>query len=204
MTVRLPDPATEDCRAISSILARVGDKWSVLIVVLLGDGPKRFNEIRRMVGGISQRMLTFTLRGLERDGLVTRTVFPTTPQRVDYELTKLGSTLWKAVEPLGSWARAHVSEILKSRDQFDEKVLRSGKHSSSLPLQSRSARASVNNRAHRPDPRRSRNSARPRFFLSVSGSPGRHERDNLFNISCRDASAALPPRPAALWQVLLN
>ena len=127
----------------------------MLIVVLLGDGPKRFNEIRRMVGGISQRMLTFTLRGLERDGLVTRTVFPTTPQRVDYELTKLGSTLWKAVEPLGSWARTHVSEILKSRDQFDEKVLRSGKHSSSLPLQSRSTRASVNNRAYRPDPRRS-------------------------------------------------
>ena len=111
MTVELPDPATADCRAISSILARVGDKWTVLIVVLLGDGPKRFNEIKRMVGGISQRMLTFTLRGLERDGLVTRTVFPTTPQRVDYELTKLGSTLWEAVEPLGSWARAHVSEI---------------------------------------------------------------------------------------------
>jgi DNA-binding HxlR family transcriptional regulator len=92
----------------------------VLIVVLLGDGPKRFNEIKRMVGGISQRMLTFTLRGLERDGLVTRTVFPTTPQRVDCELTKLGSTLWKAVEPLSSWAHDHVSEILTSRKQFDE------------------------------------------------------------------------------------
>jgi DNA-binding HxlR family transcriptional regulator len=88
---------------------------------LLKDGPKRFNEIKRMVGGISQRMLTFTLRGLERDGLVTRTVFPTTPQRVDYELTTLGSTLWQAVEPLSSWARAHVSEILTSREQFDEK-----------------------------------------------------------------------------------
>ena len=74
-----------------------------------------------MVGGISQRMLTFTLRGLERDGLVTRTVFPTTPQRVDYELTKLGGTLWKAVEPLSSWARAHLREILASREQFDEK-----------------------------------------------------------------------------------
>jgi DNA-binding HxlR family transcriptional regulator len=121
MTVQIPDTTTEDCRAISSILARVGDKWTVLIVVLLGDGPKRFNEIRRMVGGISQRMLTFTLRGLERDGLVTRTVFPTTPQRVDYELTKLGSTLWDAVEPLSSWARAHVSEILRSRKRFDEK-----------------------------------------------------------------------------------
>jgi DNA-binding HxlR family transcriptional regulator len=121
VTVQLPNPASEDCRNLSSILARVGDKWSVLIVVLLGDGPKRFNEIKRMVGGISQRMLTFTLRGLERDGLVTRTVFPTTPQRVDYELTQLGSSLWEAVEPLGSWARAHVSEILTSREQFDEK-----------------------------------------------------------------------------------
>jgi DNA-binding HxlR family transcriptional regulator len=122
MTVPLhPDPNTEDCRALSSILARVGDKWTVLIVVLLGDGPKRFNEIKRMVGGISQRMLTFTLRGLERDGLVTRTVYPTTPQRVDYELTRLGSTLWQAVEPLGSWARAHVGEILTARQRFDEK-----------------------------------------------------------------------------------
>jgi DNA-binding HxlR family transcriptional regulator len=121
MTTRLPDPDTEDCRAISSILARVGDKWTVLIVVLLGDGPKRFNEIKRMVGGISQRMLTFTLRGLERDGLVTRTVFPTTPPRVDYALTDLGSTLWEAVEPLGTWARAHLSEILNSRQQFDER-----------------------------------------------------------------------------------
>jgi DNA-binding HxlR family transcriptional regulator len=121
MTVHLLNPASEDCRNLSSILAHVGDKWTVLIVVLLGDGPKRFNEIKRMVGGISQRMLTFTLRGLERDGLVTRTVFPTTPQRVEYELTKLGSTLWEAVEPLSSWARAHLSEILTSREQFDDK-----------------------------------------------------------------------------------
>ena len=125
MTAQLPDTHSEDCRAVSSILARVGDKWTVLIVVLLGDGPKRFNEIKRMVGGISQRMLTFTLRGLERDGLVTRTVFPTTPQRVDYELTKLGSTLWKAVEPLGSWARTHVTEILTSRKRFDDDVAKS-------------------------------------------------------------------------------
>src|SRR3984957_8085506 len=121
MTVRLPDPATEDCRDVRSILALVADKWTVLIVVLLGDGPMRFNEIKRMVGGISQRMLTFTLRGLERDGLVTRTVFPTTPQRVEYELTKRGSTLWEAVEPLSLWARAHVSEILKSREKFDKR-----------------------------------------------------------------------------------
>ena len=125
MTVELPDHNSEDCRAVSSILARVGDKWTVLIVVLLGDGPKRFNEIKRMVGGISQRMLTFTLRGLERDGLVTRTVFPTTPQRVDYELTKLGSTLRQAVEPLGSWARAHLSEVHKSRNRFDADIAKS-------------------------------------------------------------------------------
>jgi DNA-binding HxlR family transcriptional regulator len=116
-----PDPAGKECRAISTVLARVGDKWTVLIVVLLGDGPMRFNEIRRRVAGISQRMLTFTLRGLERDGLVTRTVFPSSPQRVDYALTKLGRSLWEAVDPLGTWARAHASQILASREQFDRK-----------------------------------------------------------------------------------
>jgi DNA-binding HxlR family transcriptional regulator len=138
MTVKLlPDPNTEDCRAVSSILARVGDKWTVLIVVLLGDRPMRFNEMKRMVGGISQRMLTFTLRGLERDGLVTRTVFPTTPQRVDYALTKLGSTLWKAVEPLGSWARDHISEVLTSRKRFDEGAAKS----KSVPARQRLARS---------------------------------------------------------------
>lgn len=83
----------EDCRAVSEVLARVGDKWTVLVVTTLGDGPKRFNELRRALGSISQRMLTLTLRGLERDGLVTRTVFPTIPPRVDYELTKLGHSL---------------------------------------------------------------------------------------------------------------
>ena len=149
MTIQLPDPDTEDCRAVRSILSLVADKWTVLIVVLLGDGPKRFNEIKRLVGGISQRMLTFTLRGLERDGLVTRTVFPTTPQRVDYELTKRGSGLWEAVEPLGLWARTHVSEILKSRQQFDQKSLSTGRHPSSASFPSRSERAAVNNRAHR-------------------------------------------------------
>jgi DNA-binding HxlR family transcriptional regulator len=104
------------------VLARVGDKWSVLIIVLLGDGPKRFNEIKRMVGGISQRMLTLTLRGLERDGLVTRTVFPTIPPRVDYELTKLGRSLWTAVQPLGTWATEHVNDIRKAQEKFGEKA----------------------------------------------------------------------------------
>ena len=85
-----------DCRGVASVLARVGDKWSVFVIMLLGAGPRRFNEIKRMVGGISQRMLTLTLRGLERDGLVTRTVFPTIPPRVDYELTDLGRGLSQA------------------------------------------------------------------------------------------------------------
>src|ERR1700730_15761438 len=80
----------EDCRTVSEVLARVGDKWTVLLVTLLGDGSKRFNELRRGLGSISQRMLTLTL---ERDGLVTRTLFPTIPPRVDYELTKLGHSL---------------------------------------------------------------------------------------------------------------
>ena len=121
VTVELLDRASEDCRAVSSVLARVGDKWSVLIIVLLGDGPKRFNVIKRMVGGISQRMLTLTLRGLERDGLVKRTQFPTIPPRVEYELTPLGRSLWDAVEPLGTWARGHVKHISKARAAFDQR-----------------------------------------------------------------------------------
>jgi len=119
--VTAPDHSSSDCRAVSGVLARVGDKWSVLIIELLGDGPKRFNELKRMVGGISQRMLTLTLRGLERDGLLTRTIFPIIPPRVDYELTKLGRTLRCAVQPLGSWARAHVADIHKARERFDSK-----------------------------------------------------------------------------------
>src|ERR671929_2069970 len=91
----------EDCRAVSEVLARVGDKWTILVVSELGNGPKRFNEIRRALGSISQRMLTLTLRGLERDGLVTRTVFPTIPPRVDYELTDLGRGLAQPVKALG-------------------------------------------------------------------------------------------------------
>ncbi len=115
------DRASPDCRAVSGVLARVGDKWSVLIIVLLGGGTKRFSEIKRMVGGISQRMLTLTLRGLERDGLVTRTLYPTIPPRVDYALTPLGHSLWQAVEPLSLWARAHVGDIHAAQYDFDKK-----------------------------------------------------------------------------------
>lgn len=110
-----------DCRAVGSILARVGDKWSVLVIMLLGDGPRRFNEIKRMVGGISQRMLTLTLRGLERDGLVTRTVFPTIPPRVDYELTELGRSLREPVQNLGQWAFTNLPQIQNARENFDRK-----------------------------------------------------------------------------------
>ena len=118
-TAARPEHASDDCCTVRSVLARVGDKWSVLIIVLLGEGPKRFNEIKRIVGGISQRMLTLTLRGLERDGLVKRTQFPTIPPRVDYELTPLGRSLWKAVEPLAEWAQGHVKHIAKARAAFD-------------------------------------------------------------------------------------
>ena len=78
---QMPDRDHADCRGVASILARVGDKWSVFVIMMLSDGPKRFNELKRMINGISQRMLTLTLRGLERDGLVTRTIFPTIPPR---------------------------------------------------------------------------------------------------------------------------
>jgi DNA-binding HxlR family transcriptional regulator len=117
----LPPSAHEssDCRGVASILARVGDKWSVFVIMMLGGGPLRFNELKRMVGGISQRMLTLTLRGLERDGLVTRTIFPTIPPRVDYELTDLGRGLSKPVEALGKWAFDHRVEIESARAKFD-------------------------------------------------------------------------------------
>ena len=109
----------EDCRAVSEVLARVGDKWTVLVVSTLGDGPKRFNELRKALGSISQRMLTLTLRALERDGLVTRTVFPTIPPRVDYELTKLGRSLLEPVNTLGLWARKNRTVIQEARRRFD-------------------------------------------------------------------------------------
>ncbi|MDB5567894.1 MAG: transcriptional regulator [Tardiphaga sp.] len=108
-----------DCRGVASVLSRIGDKWSVLVIMLLGDGPRRFNELKRMVGGISQRMLTLTLRGLERDGLVTRTVFPTVPPRVDYELTDLGRGLSEPVKALGAWAQGHIVDIEIARQKFD-------------------------------------------------------------------------------------
>src|SRR5215472_14754169 len=117
----VPHPDHADCRGVASILARVGDKWSVFVIMMLGDGPKRFNELKRMINGISKRMLTLTLRGLERDGLVTRTIFPTIPPRVDYELTDLGRGLQEPVKALGEWAMTHQQQIASARTRFDER-----------------------------------------------------------------------------------
>src|SRR5260221_11446191 len=108
-----------DCRAVSEVLARVGDKWTVLVVSELGQGPGRFNEIRKALGSISQRMLTLTLRGLERDGLVTRTMFPTIPPKVEYELTVLGRSLLVPVSGIGLWARQNRAAIQAARQRFD-------------------------------------------------------------------------------------
>ncbi|MBS7809367.1 winged helix-turn-helix transcriptional regulator [Roseococcus pinisoli] len=118
---RRPNPAHGDCSKVSQILARVGDKWTVLVVMMLGGGPKRFNEIRRSIEGISQQMLTRTLRGLERDGMVTRTIYPTIPPQVEYELTPLGRSLLEPVMALGSWAQAHIPSIDAARAEFDRR-----------------------------------------------------------------------------------
>lgn len=108
-----------DCPATREILTRIGDKWSVLVMVVLGDGATRFNALKRSMLGISQRMLTVTLRGLERDGLVTRTVYPTVPPSVEYALTPLGRTLREPVALLAVWAQGHRSAVQRARDAYD-------------------------------------------------------------------------------------
>ena len=113
---------SENCQAVSQVLSRVGDKWSVLVVSILGRGPMRFNELKRAVDGVSQRMLTLTLRALERDGLVTRTVFPSVPPRVDYELTALGRSLLSPVSALTAWALDHRGDINNAQRKFDAKA----------------------------------------------------------------------------------
>jgi DNA-binding HxlR family transcriptional regulator len=118
-TTRATHAGSVDCRKVSQVLARIGDKWTVLIVRALGDGPRRFNELKRLVGGISQRMLTLTLKGLERDGMVTRIVTPSIPPRVDYELTDLGHSLLVPVGALGEWALANAPLIEAARARFD-------------------------------------------------------------------------------------
>ena len=116
-----PSPhADSDCRGVASILSRVGDKWSVFVIMMLGDGPMRFNELKRVIGGISQRMLTLTLRGLERDGLITRTVYPTVPVTVEYRLTALGHSLAAAVSVIKAWTYDNIEELQRARDRYDQ------------------------------------------------------------------------------------
>jgi DNA-binding HxlR family transcriptional regulator len=111
-----------NCAPIREILDRVGDKWSLYVIAKLYDGPLRFNELKREVDGISQRMLTLTLRSLERDGLLTRSVFPTTPQRVEYELTGLGRSLREPIVGLLSWATENRGRMEKARAHFDQRT----------------------------------------------------------------------------------
>ena len=108
-----------ECRRVTPVLNRVGDKWSMQVVMQLADGPKRFSELKRALDGVSQRMLTLTLRGLERDGLVNRTVTPTIPPRVDYELTELGISLREPVKALGQWALDHIDCIFAAQQRYD-------------------------------------------------------------------------------------
>ena len=115
------------CALTREVLTRVGDKWSVLVIVLLGDGSRRFSELKREIEGISQRMLTLTLRGLDRDGLVTRSVFPTVPPRVDYALTPLGRTLLKTVTELARWVSDSRPEIERAREEFDRREAEAGR-----------------------------------------------------------------------------
>ncbi len=110
---------TQACRRISEILSRVGDKWTVLVISQLGDGALRFSEIKRRLGSISQKMLTATLRGLERDGFVNRTVYPTVPPRVEYELTPLGRDLLVPVSSMSEWALKNAERIERARAHFD-------------------------------------------------------------------------------------
>ncbi len=108
------------------VLARIGDKWSMLVICALAPGTRRFSDLRRQIGGITQKMLTQTLRGLERDGLVTRRAFPTVPVTVEYTLTPLGHSLGGAVDGLRTWAYAHMDHIDAARAEFDSRTTTTG------------------------------------------------------------------------------
>ena len=116
----MKDPTNPVCRTISTLLSRIGDKWTVLVVTTLALSGKRFNELRREIPSVSQRMLTLTLRNLERDGLVSRAVTPSIPPRVDYALTDLGRSLVPALHALELWALDHVGDIHQAHARFDE------------------------------------------------------------------------------------
>lgn len=112
------DPYVDEC-SVRQVLDRIGDRWTVLVVEAIADGPLRFSEVSRAVSGISQKMLTQTLRGLERDGLVTRTIYPQIPPRVEYELTPVGVTLISLLGGLQGWATEHMAVIIEARREYD-------------------------------------------------------------------------------------
>jgi DNA-binding HxlR family transcriptional regulator len=122
---RPADPYTAACPS-RQVIDRIGDRWSVLLLGALAEGPQRFTQLARRVEGISQKMLTQTLRGLERDGMVSRTVFATVPVRVDYELTELGRTLTAPIAALEAWARDHISDVVAAREEYDRRASRTG------------------------------------------------------------------------------
>jgi DNA-binding HxlR family transcriptional regulator len=107
---------------VRDVLSRIGDKWSLFVVYQLGEGTQRFRELHRNIDGISERMLTVTLRALERDGLVTRTVFPVVPPKVEYKLTDTGVSLLATVSPLFTWCDDHLENITKARAAYDASV----------------------------------------------------------------------------------
>lgn len=109
-----------DC-GLRDILDRVGDKWSVLVIVELVSGPRRFRQLHRALDGISQRMLTLTVRRLERDGLILRTVYPTVPPHVDYRLTPMGASLTHLVKALADWSLTHKEAITNARAHYDQR-----------------------------------------------------------------------------------
>lgn len=122
--VRTPVTDHTGCRAVADTLARIGDKWTVLVVGALSKGPLRYNELNRAIDGISQRMLTLTLKGLEQDGLVTRTLYPTIPPRVEYALTDMGRTLIDPLQELYQWAMVNLPRMAEARIEYERKQLR--------------------------------------------------------------------------------
>jgi len=113
-----PDVYSADC-ATRRVLDRIADKWTVLVIGLLEDEPKRFSQLQRGIGGISQKMLAQTLRSLERDGLVTRTVYPEVPPRVEYELTALGRTLIEPIAAIRNWAESYINRVTDAQVHYD-------------------------------------------------------------------------------------
>lgn len=120
MAMTSPLAPDADCHRVSAILSRVGDKWTMQVIVALREQPWRFNELKRSIGGISQQMLARTLKLLERDGMISRTVTPTTPPQVEYALTDLGHELSEPVRQLAMWAVAHLDAIDQNRERYDE------------------------------------------------------------------------------------